>query len=514
LDTEAESHIARWEWALAALAAGCGLFLGFSRLGYASLWHDELIHVYVAEHILVDGLPLMPSGRAYTGGLLHSYLLAGVIALFGDSETAVRAPSVLFFGVNVLLTYGVIRALLGRGTALVAAFSLALFPWSVAWAREARFYTLNQTAYLPAMFALWRACEAARRAPSVRWGLGACAGYAAGLLTAPHGILFLGAPGAYAAAQTIYHRTVRSRWAAVVAVVALLGTATLFGNYVVLPSQERDMIFKEGQLLELPARPAVDHDQSDALYYFRFFTNNLSVGFFVLACAGFAAMAAREGRRGVFVALAFVVPLLVLNFGIGYRRYRFLFYAYPFFVAAHSYALVWLAAFLPRARRSVLHTGAAALILVFGARTALSTARLVEDSVSVARGKTDTLAGSHPDWRTACAYVRTHGDGAAVLTTSYLPVLYYAGRVDDWYPSRVVVWEFAESGLDGLKTLDDLKAFVARHPRGYFLAEYRRFEHSPYFAEDSAWVNSNMRRIDEASSRDVTVYAWGKGSHF
>jgi hypothetical protein len=162
----------------------------------------------------------------------------------------------------------------------------------------------------------------------------------------------------------------------------------------------------------------------------------------------------------------------------------------------------------------VLHTGAAALILVFGARTALSTACLVEDSVSVARGKTDTLAGSHPDWRTACAYVRAHGNDGAVLTTSYLPVLYYAGRVDDWYPSRVVVWEYAESGLDGLKTLDDLKAFVVQHPRGYFLAEYRRFEHAPYFAEDIAWVTANMRRIDEASSRDVTVYAWGTGSNF
>ena len=60
---------------------------------------------------------------------------------------------------------------------------------------------------------------------------------------------------------------------------------------------------------------------------------------------------------------------------------------------------------------------------------------------------------------------------------------------------------------------------MQQHPRGYFLAEWWRFERNyrgaPWadFSEDIAWVQSNMRRVDEASTSDVTVYAWGEEMH-
>ena len=54
-------------------------------------------------------------------------------------------------------------------------------------------------------------------------------------------------------------------------------------------------------------------------------------------------------------------------------------------------------------------------------------------------------------------------------TTSYLPVKYYAGRVNEWYPSRAVPWEAVESGLPGLPGLPELEVFVAAHPRGRLL---------------------------------------------
>jgi hypothetical protein len=115
----------------------------------------------------------------------------------------------------------------------------------------------------------------------------------------------------------------------------------------------------------------------------------------------------------------------------------------------------------------------------------------------------------HPQWRQPCTYVREHRNGAAVICTTYITALYYVGHIDDWYPSRVIVWEYIESGFDGMKSLDELKAFVAAHPRGYFIAEQRRFHVWPFFKEDVAWVEANMKTINEASNSDITVYAWG-----
>ncbi|MCC6698205.1 MAG: glycosyltransferase family 39 protein [Candidatus Hydrogenedentes bacterium] len=497
-----------WEWMLAGLAVAIALVLGFSRLSWPSLWHDELIHVFVAKGIIGSGLPQLPSGRMFTEGTLYNYLLAGVMLLFGDGEAAVRAPSVIANALNVLGTYLVVRRILGAPTALVAAFALALSPWSVAWSRQARFYALQQTMYLATLYAVWRCGEAPDRGGIVRWGLGACGAYVVGLLSGPHSVFFLAPVGAYAGLHVLRERCVKSRWFLMAAAVVLLGVLTVTGHFLTLPQAEFDATFKDAQIGGSPPDPG-DRDQSDRLYYFRFFTNNLSTGYFILACVGFVWMVVKEGRRGVFTAIAFLAPILVLNFLIGYRRHRFIFFAYPFYVAAFSYALVRLAAFLPSFRRSWPRAVAAVCVVAFGARLAISTVRLVQDSMRVAGGADATLAVAHPQWRKPCLYIRDHLNGEVVLTTTYITALYYVGRVDNWYPSRVIVWEHIESGMEGLKTLDDLKAYVREHPKGFFVAERRRFHHWYFFAEDVAWVEQHMERLDAASGEDVILYRWG-----
>ncbi|GMV93543.1 MAG: hypothetical protein AMXMBFR82_33210 [Candidatus Hydrogenedentota bacterium] len=498
-----------WERVAVALAALAALLLGFSNLAAPSLWHDELIHVFVAKGIPEHGLPLLLGGTVFTEGTLYNYLLALQILLFGDGEFSVRAPSVVFNAVNVLLTYVILRRLLGGPTAVVAAVGLALSPWSIAWARQARFYSLQQTFYLAMMYALWQTCEARGGKASIRWGATTVLAYLGGLLSGPHSVFFLGPAGAYVGLRFLYERKLKSRWTAMIAVVVIAGVLTLAGHFLTLPKAEFDAIFKEAQIGQPPPNPR-DWDQADPLYYFRFFTNNLSTGYFILAGIGVAWMTWREGRLGLYVALAILVPLLVLNFLIGYRRHRFVFFAYPFYVAAFAYAMVRLAAFLATWRRSWIRMAAAAVILVFALRLSVSTVRLVRDTLGVAGGADETLAVVHPEWRKPSHYVRDHLDGAAVLCTTYITAKYYVGQVDNWYPSRVVVWEHIESGMEGLQTLDDLQAYVREHPKGYFIAEYRRFHHWPHlFAEDVAWVEANMKLIDEACGDDVFVYAWG-----
>lgn len=498
------------ERAVVALAVASTLVMAFANLDVPSLWHDELIHVYVGKRILETGMPLLLSGRVFTNGTLFNYLLAGVIALFGDGEAAVRSPSAFFGVVNVYVTYRVLRPLVGGPAAALTALLMAWSPWQLAWARQARFYMLHQTVYLVAILLVWRFGHA-DRSRIWRWVVGVAAVYGIGLLAGPQTVFFLGPIGAYAACRWIGARSIRSRWTALILMCAVLGAATLLGYYVSLPKAEHDAMFKEALKRDVPDEAMIDHDQSDLLYYFRFYTNNLGSGYFLLACVGLALLVSRGGKGGLLVTVAFVAPLLALNFGIPMnRRYRFLFFAYPFYVAACAYAMVFLARFVRTSRQSAWRIAAALAFLVFAGRLAVSQYRLAKDCLEVAGGDSTTLAVHHPQWRQPCAYVKEHCGDAAVLCTTYIAALYYVGKIDDWYPSRVIVWEYIESGMDGMRTLEELQAFVSAHPRGYFIAEHRRFHMWPiFFKDDIEWVEANMKRIDEASNSDITVYSWG-----
>jgi 4-amino-4-deoxy-L-arabinose transferase-like glycosyltransferase len=484
------------------------LVLGLSNLGAPSFWHDELVFVYTAGQVLEQGAPYLPSGAFYPSGLVYSYLLAGWMAVFGDSEAATRAPSVFFAACNVVLLYALLRPLFGAPTALAAAFALALSPWSVAWSREARLYALQQTLYLLLLWGFWKWSELKDRKQLVTVGIGLIVLYALAIGTAIHSILFLGPLGLYSCLSWSRERRWRSRWTVAVAVISVVGLTTIAGYLTSLPQADQDAIIKEAGLGGV-TNAAIDRDRADSLFYFRFLTNNLSTGFFVLALIGSAWICAREGKRGLYICLAFWVPVLMLNYLIGYRRFRFMYFAFPFYVALFAYALIRLAAFVATARQAHWRMAATVLIVLFGTRLAHSQVLLLGDTLEAASGSDTTLARRHPQWREPCAYVRARADDAVVVSTTYLAARYYVGRCDNWFPNRSIVWEAYESGIEGLANAEAFAAYVDENPRGYFLAERRRFQHWNFFADDLAWVEANMIRIDDASNEDVTVYAWG-----
>ncbi len=514
-----EGGLALWEWGTVLAAAALALALGFANLGAPSLWHDELVHAFVGKAIAETGRAELPSGVPYYSGTTINVILAGVIKLWGMSEAALRTPSVLIAGVNVVLTFFVLRPLLGPATAVIAALAMAVCPWTVAWSREARFYSLQQCLYLVTILAFWRLSEAVGARKAVSKAAAACiAAYVLSILTSFHSILFLGGIGAYAIFMGLWGRRLRSRWTALVGGIGGAGILALVGFAFLMNDLDREAVWERGGL----GGQIVDAGRAHRFYYTHWLRLNLSNGFFAMAVFGFAAMLVKEGRRGLYAALAFWAPIIILTFFIGYRRPRFMFFVFPFYVAASSYAMVVLADWLRRPKPDRNHRFgfwirpvAAALVIVFALRLAYSAALLVGDSLDTASGAHLTLARRHPQWKGPCAYVKAHRDDAVVVTTTYLPALYYVGHVDEWYPSRDVWWEVDESGMAGLEGLEDFQRFAAEHPKGYFIAEWWRFERnvadSPWsdFSEDIAWVQANMTRIDEASSEDVSLYAWG-----
>ena len=312
------------------------------------------------------------------------------------------------------------------------------------------------------------------------------------------------------AIQTITERKMRSRGTAVFACAVIAGAITTIVYFGLLPQADYDAVFTEGGIGGATADPLRDPQRSELAFYFIFLAFNLSTGYLILAALGFVLMVGKERRRGIYIALAFWIPLLALTFLIGYRRYRFMFFAYPLYVAAHAYAICWLTQFVWRARGNTMRSLIAVLIVAFGLRVGISTIKLVASSVDAASGADTTLARRHPQWREPCRYVRDNARPEdAVLSVTYLPALYYVGRCDSWFPSRMLPWEHIDSGLEGLKTVEDLKAFIAEHPTGYYLAERKRLKDVPKLNEDWFWIETNMRQIPRASNSDITVYTWG-----
>lgn len=517
-------------YAVIGAAIVSSLALGFANLGAQDLWHDELVHVFVARNIAQEGRAALPSGMFYPSSLAYNYLLGGVVALWGDAASTVRTPSVLFSAINVLLSYLLFRRLLGREAALLTTLFLALSPWQVAWARQARMYQMQQSAYLLMLLGAWGAFESGERRHAMRYAALAVFGYLLGVFSSYHSILSLGTVGAYAAFLVCCSWATRSgkiqsivsaaseetsrRWMLggflALGICLLLGIITLAVLTLNPNPVDRAAVFESGLGGRFP-----DPQRMLRWYYIRWLRENLSIGFLALALAGAVLAPWREGRRGLFVSLGFWMPILVLTFLVGYRRDRFMFFVFPCHAALFSYALLCLLKQIAQFRRSWAHALAALLLALFGARLALSTVRLTLDSIEVACGGQTTLAVHHQQWARPCAYVREHADDATILSTTALCALYHAGRVDQWFPNRFTPWEFQESGLKGLANLEELKDFVQKHPRGYFIADKERFEkwrfhdHLPDLNEEVAWVEHNMERIDDFCTTDVSLFRWG-----
>jgi uncharacterized membrane protein len=117
-----------------------GVFLRWFHLGRESLWFDE---GYTAWVVSLSPANLIRAVRVDTAPPLYYLLLHGWTVLFGRSEFALRSMSALFATASVLLFYPLAkRFLVDRWVAAAAVALFAVSEMQVAFAHEARFYTL------------------------------------------------------------------------------------------------------------------------------------------------------------------------------------------------------------------------------------------------------------------------------------------------------------------------------------------------------------------------------------
>jgi uncharacterized membrane protein len=136
---------------LISLAGGV---LRFWHIGAQSLWLDELFSVFLARR---DVAAVVAGTFQDTQPPLY-YLLLHAALLFGSDETAARVVSALFSTATIPLVFLLGRRLFDRSdTALLAAFVFAVTPFQVAYAQEARMYSMLAFLQLAGLFFFHRA---------------------------------------------------------------------------------------------------------------------------------------------------------------------------------------------------------------------------------------------------------------------------------------------------------------------------------------------------------------------
>src|SRR5215207_2563060 len=74
---------------------------------------DEARLVLAAKGMLATGLPILPSDRVYTRGLVTIYATAPSVALFGVHDWSARLPSVIAGALLAPATFLLARAVAG-----------------------------------------------------------------------------------------------------------------------------------------------------------------------------------------------------------------------------------------------------------------------------------------------------------------------------------------------------------------------------------------------------------------
>jgi mannosyltransferase len=157
--------------ALSALAAA----LRFSGLGRQSFWYDEAVSVALARHPIADLL----AGRIKDQGNppLYPVLLHLWMGAFGAGDGAVRGLSALLGALTVPVMLAVARQIVPERVAFLTATLLALSPFHLQMAQEARGYALLAFLAAACAWALLRALSRqTEEAPSwlgrwAPWGL-------------------------------------------------------------------------------------------------------------------------------------------------------------------------------------------------------------------------------------------------------------------------------------------------------------------------------------------------------
>jgi 4-amino-4-deoxy-L-arabinose transferase-like glycosyltransferase len=381
---------------------------------------DEARLTLAAQGIATHGVPVFPTGKLYTRGLIQSLLMAPTVALLAPLDLAARLPSVLAGVALVLVLYAYARQLAGPVAGLLAAALSATSLPLIAASRQAWLYSIFVLLWMLALYLLDRAVSSGSRRPLL---LGLAV---AGLSFLAHEFALALLP-AMGWAVFLYSRVVPGGWARLWPILAAsalvgLGLALMVGFSLLLRSDTLG-----GALSEIRGFVAFRADLDGLAYYVQHLAP--AKGLWLLGPVALAAvcLAGRPLQGRLLLPVLGGVPLLVLiSFLLWQRAERYALALVPILLLLTA---VGLALVSERLRRRLPASWTAVVVaafalLVFAGQTDLS--RLVP---SRTRNRIDA------NWVTRLHQVG-YKPGDVVLTNNPTVTYLYLGHTDYWLRSH------------------------------------------------------------------------------
>lgn len=118
-----------------------GVYLRLYSLGATSYWMDEGYTALAIETMLTTGRTTLPGGMSYFCGL-YCFGTLPFAYMLDMSPISMRILAVFASVAAILVSYRLSRVLFTRSTAMITVVMTSLSYWQIAWARQARWYSL------------------------------------------------------------------------------------------------------------------------------------------------------------------------------------------------------------------------------------------------------------------------------------------------------------------------------------------------------------------------------------
>jgi hypothetical protein len=511
------------------LLAGIAFALRLVQLDHAP--HiDELYHVLAARSLLEDGTLFINGTQPYTRAWAFTYVVAGLMAVFGDSLVVGRLPA-LAAGVGLVVAVFLwLNAVAGRTAAWVAGLLVCFAPVALYHSQQIRFYTVH------ALF-LWIAAAAAYAAATGSRGRRRTAILAAGtvacLAIAFHlQVSTLVAISALATWLVLYRGGDIVRWtvaggrhrawivagatAAVVGVTA--GVAVGGAAAEVLRIFSMVDVWAEG-------------DRHYLRYYHDRFLHQYPTLWTLFPVAVLLA-ASRYPRPALFCLTMFAIPFVVHSLA-AWKHERYLFYALPFFFAvwglAVAVALPWIreridavirhASPLPRRTAGAAVTAALAAAVLFAAAgnsASMYTYRML--TVSDEDWKLSGAYRGEPVWDRALPVLQAEAAEAdMVMGFAMVTTLYYLDRLDLGLSATEVqrgtsTAEFSVAAREGVPVIsraESVRLVQSCVPSGLVIAGVRGWRNTWGVPPETAeYIESSMEHVALPENLGLQVFRW------
>lgn len=445
-----------------------GAFLRFYQLGFESLWLDEGVPVKIAA---LDPLQIIRRATADPTPPFYYLILHYWMALFGDSEFAVRSLSAIAGTLSIPVMYRVGALLFGRTTGLLAATILAVSGLQIYYSQEVRVYSLFCLLALISFYFFIKICQG-------ETGRLWLAGYVISttLLMYAHvyGIFVLAAQDLYLLATFLvatkfegWQRPSVRMWAGIHGAMAVL----------YLPG----VLFLAGQLADPQGRAWVDEPGLPFLMNLpEYYAGSVPVALVLVALAIVGIVKKTGVSRGArftgrtYLLLAWLLALTALPFVIS--KFSMVVLGHPRHTVAASLAFYLLAAkgldgLIPVSYRKPLALCATVLIV------ALSAPGLWTHYTTLEK----------PQWREASQYVDVHAEREDLM-------LYRTGLLFNHYSKR--------EDIERERAFDDTPKTVLRgHDRVWVLLYGG--QHTPKILNSE--LDKSFRMVDREKYRSLKL---------